>query len=68
VIARTTEPIFEPKDPWDSAKCGLNCVFPCANVVVGDEVFMYYGCGDNYTSVATFSLKEALQYVKQFKR
>lgn len=69
VIARSPYPVFEPKDEWDTAKgWGLKCVFPCANVVVGDDVFMYYGCGDNFTSVATFSLKEALAYVKQFKR
>ena len=69
VIARTPVPVLEPEDEWDMAKdWGLKCVFPCANVVVGDEVFMYYGCGDNYTSVATFSLKEALEHVKQFKK
>ena len=68
VIARTPDPIFEPYDKWDFAECGLKCVFPCANVVIGDEVLMYYGCGDNYTSVATFSLKEALAHVKQFRR
>ena len=67
VIARTPDPVFEPQDEWDTAKdWGLKCVFPCANVVVGDEVFMYYGCGDNYVSVATFSLKEALDHVKQY--
>ena len=68
VIARTPEPIFEPADEWDFSKWGLSCVFPCSNVVVGDDIFMYYGCGDNYVSLATFSLKEALAHVKQFRR
>ena len=31
-------------------------------------VYLLHGCGDNYTSVATFSLKEALAHVKQFRR
>ena len=67
VIARTPVPVFEPADKWDIANdWGLKCVFPCANVVVGDEVFMYYGCGDNYVSCATFSLREALAYVKRY--
>lgn len=69
VIARTPAPVFEPEDSWDTAwEWGLKCVFPCANVVVGDEVFMYYGCGDNYVSVATFSLKEAIQHLKRYMR
>ena len=68
VIARTPDPVFEPAEKCDFADWGLQCVFPCANVVIGDEVLMYYGCGDNYTSVATFSLKEALEHVKQFRR
>ena len=73
VIARTPHPVFEPQDEWDYGdrerknSC-IRCVFPCANIVIGDEVIMYYGCGDNYTSAATFSLKEALAYVKQFRR
>ena len=68
VIARTPVPIFEPQDKWDFSDWGLPCVFPCANVVIGDDVFMYYGCADDYTSVATFSLKAALEHVKQFRR
>lgn len=67
MIARTPEPFFEPEDPWDVNAAGLRCVFPCANIVAGDDVLMYYGCGDNYIGVAEFSLKGALDHVKQFR-
>ena len=67
VLARTPNPVFAPQDKWDFAENGLQCVFPCANVLVNDEVIVYYGCGDNHISVATFKLKEAMDYLKQFK-
>jgi predicted GH43/DUF377 family glycosyl hydrolase len=67
VIARTPDPVFEPELDFETNAVGLSCVFPCANIVVNDEVLLYYGCGDVYTSVATFSLKEALAHVKQFE-
>ena len=67
VIARTPEPVFEPVLDFETNEVGLSCVFPCANIAVNDEVLLYYGCGDVYTSVATFSLKEALAHVKQFR-
>ena len=66
VIARTPEPVFSPDMPYENNGRGLYCVFPCANVVVGDEVFMYYGCGDIHIGLATFSLREALDHVKQY--
>ena len=66
VIARTPEPVFSPDMPYENNGRGLYCVFPCANVPVGDEVFMYYGCGDIHIGLATFSLREALDHVKQY--
>ena len=68
VIARTPTPVLAPQDKWDFGKNGLPCVFPCANVLVNDEVIVYYGCGDYHISIATFNLKEAMTYLKQFKR
>ena len=56
VIARAPVPVFQPEMPYEEADWGLKCVFPCANVVVGDEVFMYYGGGDIYVGLAKFSL------------
>lgn len=67
VIARTPVPVMEPETEQEKSGDYPNCVFPTANVVVGDEIYMYYGCGDKYTSVAIFSLKAALSYVKQFR-
>ena len=66
VIARAPMPILEPDMPYDVANWGLKCVFPCANVVIGDEVLVYFGCGDVHIAVGRFSLKKALDFVKQY--
>ena len=66
VIARAPMPILEPDMPYDVADWGLKCVFPCANVVIGDEVLVYFGCGDVHIAVGRFSLKKALDFVKQY--
>ena len=47
VIARSNKPIFEPQLDYETKGYYSNCVFPCANVVMGDEVFMYYGAADS---------------------
>jgi predicted GH43/DUF377 family glycosyl hydrolase len=33
-----------------------NVVFPCGAVVIGEELFVYYGCGDSVIGVATIKL------------
>lgn len=66
VLARTDDPVFSPEGPFEVAPYGLRCVFPCANVVMGDEVFMYYGGGDLYVNLGIFSLKKALEHVKKY--
>lgn len=40
---------------------------PCANVVVGDEIFIYYGAADLYCCLATVKLQEALNYINQYR-
>ena len=67
VIARTPNPVFAPEMDYEYNGRGLHCVFPCANIVIDDHVMMYYGCGDINVGLAEFSLKEALNHVKQFR-
>jgi predicted GH43/DUF377 family glycosyl hydrolase len=66
VLARTPEPIMEPVTPYERDghyTLGEGCVFPCANVVVDDEVFIYYGAADSYCCVATARLQALLDHV-----
>jgi predicted GH43/DUF377 family glycosyl hydrolase len=41
-------------------------VFPTANVVVKDKLFVYYGCADKYIGVATADIDKLVNYVLQF--
>ena len=56
IIARTKEPILEPKKEEGSIYSG--CVFPTGNVVVDGTLYVYYGINDKYIGVATVNLDE----------
>jgi len=65
VVARSPEPIMSPCMPYEQSghyKLGKGCIFPCANVVIGDEVFIYYGAADSRCCVATVRFKDLLDH------
>ena len=68
VIARSPVPVMEPETELEKSGDYPNCIFPTANVVVGDEICMYYGAADCYTCLAVLNLKETLDYIKQFAK
>jgi predicted GH43/DUF377 family glycosyl hydrolase len=41
-----------------------NVVFSATNLLVGDEVWVYYGGGDHVIGLATAKLKDLLDFVK----
>jgi predicted GH43/DUF377 family glycosyl hydrolase len=63
VIARPKEPIFEPQEMWEIRGDINNVVFSCANPVVGETVYIYYGGGDHVIGLATCLLEDLLQFV-----
>ena len=63
VIARPKEPIFEPEEMWEIRGDISNVVFSCANPVVGETVYIYYGGGDHVIGLATCLLEDLLQFV-----
>ncbi len=67
VIARSPRPLMEPQEPYELNGLYPKCIFPCANVVVDNEILIYYGIVDLYCGLATLNLKEALDYVLQFR-
>lgn len=68
VIARSGKPIMEPERTYEIEGRYPKCIFPCANVVIDDDIFMYYGAVDIYSCLATLKLQEALDYVLKFRK
>lgn len=70
VLARLPYPVFEPQTEFETVghyKQGPGCVFPCANLVLDDEIFVYYGAMDRYTCLATVKLQDLLDEVLQHR-
>jgi beta-1,2-mannobiose phosphorylase / 1,2-beta-oligomannan phosphorylase len=62
VIRRPRRAIFWPQELWELRGDVPNVVFSCANVVVGDTVYVYYGGGDHAIGLATCALSELVEY------
>ncbi|MDQ3244936.1 MAG: hypothetical protein M3P22_01125 [bacterium] len=60
VLARTTEPIFEPEMGYEKNGIVNNVVFPCGIIERKGLVYIYYGGGDKVVGVATMKLKVIL--------
>lgn len=64
VIHRPAEPIFWPQEIWELRGDVPMVVFNNANVVVGDEVYAYYGGADHVIGLATCKLAELVEYAR----
>lgn len=62
VIHRPLEPIFEPKEAWEIRGNVPNVVFSCANPVVENTIYVYYGAADHVIGLATYDLDVLLEY------
>ncbi len=60
LLARSADPIFEPKESYERSGKVRNVVFSCGAIVRGDTLFIYYGGGDKVIGVATGSLSHIL--------
>jgi predicted GH43/DUF377 family glycosyl hydrolase len=62
VLSRISDPIFEPKEPYEKIGIVNNVVFPCGMVVKPsrpggkDLLYIYYGGADTVVGVATIEL------------
>lgn len=56
VLARTTDPIFEPEEPYEKNGVVNNVVFPCGMIEKDKLLYIYYGGGDRVVGVATMEL------------
>ncbi|MEK7564288.1 MAG: hypothetical protein AAB510_01830 [Patescibacteria group bacterium] len=60
VLARTTDSIFEPVEPYEKIGIVNNVVFPCGMVEKKGLLYIYYGGADTVTGVATMKLSVIL--------
>ena len=63
VIARTPEPILEPKEGYEREGDVPNVVFPEGAVVIGDEFLVFYGAADKVCCVASVHLDELVSHL-----
>lgn len=63
ILGRTPEPILEPETEYERVGLIPNVVFPCGNIVMGDDLFVYYGGADKVCCVATCNLSQLVDHV-----
>ncbi|MEN6530342.1 MAG: glycosidase [Anaerolineaceae bacterium] len=62
VIRRPRDFIFEPREIWELRGDVPNVVFSGANVVVNNDVYVYYGAADHVVGLATACLDYLLEF------
>ena len=63
LIARTAGYILQPVTEYEREGLVPNVTFPEGAVIIGDELFVYYGCADNVIGLATCKIDELLEYL-----
>lgn len=63
IIARTKDFLMEPEYDYETQGYYNGCVFPTANCVVNDTLYVYYGAADKYVCLATCKFSELLDYL-----
>ncbi len=60
VLYRSEKPILTPVTDYERFGKVPNVVFSCGNVLINDEVLVYYGSADSVICVATYELNELM--------
>lgn len=58
ILYRIRDQILEPNMLYEKEGVVPNVVFSCGEVVIKNEIFLYYGAADTVIGVATISLKD----------
>ena len=61
ILARTSDPIFEPEEIYEKNGIVNNVVFPCGMVEKDNLLYIYYGGADTVVGVATIELDIVLR-------
>ncbi|NOZ61683.1 MAG: glycosidase [Calditrichaeota bacterium] len=67
VIARYPKPILEPERRYELNGDVPNVVFPEGTVLIGDELYVYYGGADKVIGLATIKMNDLLEELKKHK-
>ena len=65
VLYRSLKAVLSPKRDYERFGKVPNVVFSCGNVVIGDELFIYYGAADSSVCVARMKLEKLLASLRQ---
>jgi len=65
VLHRPEGFILQPEEVWEIRGDVPNVVFSCATVMVGEEVYVYYGGADRVIGLATAPLAALLRYAEE---
>ncbi len=65
VLAYSPEPILKPEKNYEKRGVVPNVDFPSGTVIVGDELYVYYGSADKVCCLATCKLKDLLASLKK---
>jgi predicted GH43/DUF377 family glycosyl hydrolase len=58
VVARQSRPILEPELDWEKKGFVPNVVFSCGQVILGNDLYVYYGAADQVIGVAALRLSD----------
>lgn len=65
ILARTPEPIFEPKEYYETTGAYIpNVVFPTSCIQQGDTLMLYYGACDTCIGLARASMAALLRHLR----
>lgn len=65
VLHYPTTHIMEPTETWEIRGDVPNVVFSCANIVVDDELWFYYGGADRMVGLATAPLADVIAFARE---
>lgn len=68
LIARTPSYILQPTTDYEREGLVPNVTFPEGAVIVGDELFVYYGAADTVIGLAKCKLNDLLGYIESFRK
>jgi predicted GH43/DUF377 family glycosyl hydrolase len=61
VLKQTDEPILQPETEWELKGDVNNVVFTCGAVLLGTELWVYYGAADKTIGLAKGDVREFLK-------
>lgn len=65
VLYRTVHPILAPDDHHENSGWKSGVAYPCGAVVIGDDLYVYYGGADMVVCAATANLAAFIQEMKE---